>query len=136
MSWKNWMKKSYRATPTEGSETRMVKFSDIHNALTQQFPSTEINTQSCKSIVDDLFPKTNKFAWENKEPVMWWVLKSVIQHPAQFQLVMYCRLRTYNFEKLSVNFRRGLENWKQQLHIDFCSMSITYTADGFLVKTW
>lgn len=54
---KQWLKQSYTETPTEGPDAKRVKFSDIHEALVQQFPSDEISSQQCTSVVQEVFPR-------------------------------------------------------------------------------
>ena len=58
--WDNWLKRSYRDTPTEGPETKSTLFSDIHQGLVQQFPSDKISVQSCSQTVDEVFPETKR----------------------------------------------------------------------------
>ena len=58
--WKHWLKRSYTETPTEGPEAKRVKFSDIHEALVQQFLSDEISSQMCTNIVQEVFPRMKR----------------------------------------------------------------------------
>ena len=58
--WKQWLKRSYRSTPTEGPEAKRVKFSDIQDALTQQFPSDELSVQCCATVISETFPETKR----------------------------------------------------------------------------
>ena len=58
--WKHWLKRSYTETPTEGPHAKQVKFSDIHEALAQTFPSDKISTQLCTKVVQEAFPGTKR----------------------------------------------------------------------------
>ena len=56
----NWLRQTFQDAPTDGPATKMIKFSDIHQGLSQQFPSDNISAQCCSKIVDNIFPESKR----------------------------------------------------------------------------
>ena len=56
----NWLKRSYNTTPLEGPDAKRVKFSDVHESLTAQFPSDRISVIACSTAVQEAFPHSQR----------------------------------------------------------------------------
>ena len=56
----NCLKRSYRETPIEGPEAKRVRFSDIQEHLTAQFPSLTLSTSVCSTAVQEAFPQSQR----------------------------------------------------------------------------
>ena len=56
----NWLRQTFQDAPTDGPATKKIKFSDIHQGLSQQFPSDNISAQCCSKIVDNVFPESKR----------------------------------------------------------------------------
>ena len=59
-NWKQWLKASYSETPTDGPDSKWVKFSDIHESLIAQFPTDTISKQMASRAIQEAFPNTEK----------------------------------------------------------------------------
>ena len=56
----NCLKRSYRETPIKGPEAKRVRFSDIQEHLTAQFPSLILSTSVCSTAVQEAFPQSQR----------------------------------------------------------------------------
>ena len=58
----NCLKQSYRETPIEGPEAKRVRFSDIQEHLTAQFPLDPLSTSVCSTSdsVQEAFPHSQR----------------------------------------------------------------------------
>ena len=54
------LKRSYNTTPLEGPDAKRVKFSDVHESLTAQFPSDRVSAIACSTAVQEAFPHSQK----------------------------------------------------------------------------
>ena len=59
-NWLHWLKQSYNQRPLEGPAAKRVKFSDVHEGLTAQFPSDNISIPTCSKVVQEVFPHTQR----------------------------------------------------------------------------
>ena len=55
---KTWLNEEYQSTPSEGPQAKRVKFSELHDHFSSQFPSTNFNHQMVHQEIKSVFPDT------------------------------------------------------------------------------
>ena len=53
-----WLRKHYNPAPTDGPAAKKIKFGDIHQRLSSEFPNSNFDVTSVSAAIKSLFPHT------------------------------------------------------------------------------